>query len=914
MFGILVRVWLLLVLSASTTILGEAATCFDGDSHIGTLSLEVTSHPLPAFVNDTLSTVSIQLTSDSVGLCDEDHLHYEVTLTTSAGQTDNPVLLGTRIGNFLGGSIDFSDLSITKPTTTMLATSYDETPSCTDCFSLSIRLSRYDTFTGLPQRSVLDVTSSTNGFWITSAEEPYNFQVYDGYELVDCRPSQTVTADDPVCDTTSFVGRIVDDHNNPYLRNDIIITVGTSNGVTISTATATCNAYGEVTFGEFYVRTVGSDYPIRILSAAASPYSVRTITWNSGQGLSVTVGAFKGFVEILPPGGFDAEGGTAGGIVGTALADGPILQATDDHGNYLTNIDDDTFTCGVVLQNNPLACAGKITLLPASREVVAVDGVVDFSPIQLKFDVNANSNPEECTRSFGYRLRYTCFSSSVSTFFSSSTFSVNRYGHPVSLEVTQDVADFTLYGMPIDPPIIVQARDIDGNLITGGGYSVTVTGVPFTEDSTTVVVLREDGNGGLETTFDNLIINTLSSSNTLSFELNDAYNTPERRIVYNHPDTFISYGPPATLVFTVQPTGTTGGKVLGTQPKLVLKDADGNSLLGSTALDGLTVTVSLVVVSGDNTPTQSVSSFPIVDGTVNFAGYSVDRTGTYRINCQVSSGPFSSVSGLSDPFTITTGVLAISGYTDSVDSTGGIALNPAPETFFKDLGGNPVHEGSTVTATLLALSESGPQATLSNGVATIGTDGRAVFTGITVDFVGEYQLRYQLNDCPASVQSTNPQLCTFMSNSFLITLGPVQRIRVTTQPGNSTGGDLLSVQPAIVLADNGLNPDYSSSTDGFEVTVSLLPEAGSSATLVNSETVTLTNGAASFSNLAVDLRGGHQLRFTYEEDETVQGTSETFHVSVGPPLSFVIATQPVTTYAGENIISTIRLLDRGKFG
>ena len=310
----------------------EAMNCFNGDTHVGTLSIEVTSHPLPAFVNDKLNSVSFKLMSDTAGLCDKDDLHYEVTLTTSAGQTGNPLLLGTKKGVFSGGSVSLTDLSITQPTTTMTMASYDEMPSCTDCFSLSIRVSRYNPATDLPAYSVLDVSSSTNGFWITSTDEPYNFQLYEGSELIDCQPSLTITVDGGVCGSTpiSFIGRVVDNHNNPYMRDDITITVTTmKKNTNISAPSVSCNDYGEVSFGMIYIHTTGTDYIFNILSTDTSSHSIRSISWNPDQGLDVTDGEYTEAIEAAPPGGFDVQGLPSRGIAGTLSPQGSPGQASN---------------------------------------------------------------------------------------------------------------------------------------------------------------------------------------------------------------------------------------------------------------------------------------------------------------------------------------------------------------------------------------------------------------------------------------------------------------------------------------------------------------------------------------------------------------------------------------------------------
>jgi hypothetical protein len=155
----------------------------------------------------------------------------------------------------------------------------------------------------------------------------------------------------------------------------------------------------------------------------------------------------------------------------------------------------------------------------------------------------------------------------------------------------------------------------------------------------------------------------------------------------------------ARLAFTTQPSGATGGVVLGTQPVVTVQDAAGRTVDTDTSA----VTLALTSPSG---ATLSCLANPKTAsaGVASFAGCKVDRVGTYTLTATGSG----LTSASSASFTITTGPPA----TVAVSSGSG-QLAYAPSAFaaplvakVTDAGGNPVG-GTSVTFTAPGSGASG---------------------------------------------------------------------------------------------------------------------------------------------------------------------------------------------------------------
>ncbi len=107
---------------------------------------------------------------------------------------------------------------------------------------------------------------------------------------------------------------------------------------------------------------------------------------------------------------------------------------------------------------------------------------------------------------------------------------------------------------------------------------------------------------------------------------------------------------------------------------------------------------------------------------------------------------------------------------------------------------------------------------------------------------------------------------------------PVPRLSWMTQPGNGVSGGLLSLQPTVKLMYTGLYGDMVATGNSInQMTVTLTSGSG---TLLGTQTVTLQNGVAAFTNLGVTGPGTYTLTATCAGLSSV---SNSFTINSPPP-------------------------------
>ena len=114
------------------------------------------------------------------------------------------------------------------------------------------------------------------------------------------------------------------------------------------------------------------------------------------------------------------------------------------------------------------------------------------------------------------------------------------------------------------------------------------------------------------------------------------------------------------------------------------------------------------------------------------------------------------------------------------------------------------------------------------------------------------------------------------SNAFTVVAGAATQVMFTTQPGNATGGSLLSTQPVVEVQDANGN---TVTTSGANVTLAIGTNPGSG-TLGGTTTVAAVNGVATFTDLSIDSVGsGYTL--VASSPSLSSATSSTFDITVG---------------------------------
>ncbi len=147
----------------------------------------------------------------------------------------------------------------------------------------------------------------------------------------------------------------------------------------------------------------------------------------------------------------------------------------------------------------------------------------------------------------------------------------------------------------------------------------------------------------------------------------------------------ISTGPPSQIVFTQQPSNSTGGTAFATQPQITVEDAGGNTVTTDTS------SVSLAVTTGSGPGTLACTTNPLnaTAGVANFSGCSVNTIGTTYTLTATDVEPSGTLTATSAVFTISVGAPAQLAFTQHTGpSTGGAAFGTQPKVAIEDAGGN----------------------------------------------------------------------------------------------------------------------------------------------------------------------------------------------------------------------------------
>ncbi len=319
-------------------------------------------------------------------------------------------------------------------------------------------------------------------------------------------------------------------------------------------------------------------------------------------------------------------------------------------------------------------------------------------------------------------------------------------------------------------------------------------------------------------------------------------------------------GVPSKLVFTTQPSGSTGGIAFGTQPVVAVEDSFGTVI---TADNTSTVTLSISAGTGNSAGalTCTSTSPSVIAGQATFAGCAIDKIGNgYTLHAVSSLGSVTAAN--SDPVTITLGPAAKLGVTrQPSSSTGGVAFGTQPVVAVEDAGGNIEIGDSTSTVTLSINSGTGDPAgaltCTANSVMVSG--GAAAFADCAIDKVSPGGNPYTLHAVSdlGSVAAAN-------TGSVAITLGPAAKLAFTTQPAGAVASSAFTTQPVVSVEDAGGNVVATDSSTA--VTLSLTPltgDPGATLTCTPGNQQTAVNGDATFSGCAIDKpTTGYSLRAT----------------------------------------------------
>ena len=377
----------------------------------------------------------------------------------------------------------------------------------------------------------------------------------------------------------------------------------------------------------------------------------------------------------------------------------------------------------------------------------------------------------------------------------------------------------TTGGVTISPAVTVNILDVNGNPTTSTA-------------SVTLAIGTNPGGGTLSgtatvaavsgvATFSNLSIDragtgyTLTAASTgLTGATSNAFN--------------VTVGPPSRLGFSVQPSNTAAGAYFNPSIRVQIQDAGGN-VTTSTA----SVTIAIGTNPGGGTLSGVVTKNAIF-GTATFDVW-IDKVGTGYTLTAASSGL---TGGTSVLFNITPGAASKLAFgAQPSNATGGSPIAPAVTVLIQDANGNQTASTAWV---VVAIGTNPGGDTLSGTMGVTAVAGVATFGNLSIDKVGT---GYTLT--AASLGLTGAT-----SNAFNVTVGAAAKLAFGTQP--MSVAPATSITPAVTVRILDAGGNLTTSTASVTVAIGSNPGGG---TLSGTKTKAAVAGAATFSNLSINLAG-----------------------------------------------------------
>jgi trimeric autotransporter adhesin len=324
------------------------------------------------------------------------------------------------------------------------------------------------------------------------------------------------------------------------------------------------------------------------------------------------------------------------------------------------------------------------------------------------------------------------------------------------------------------------------------------------------------------------------------------------------------------VVFTTQPTNSTGGVAFPAQPAVAIENSSGTVI----TMDTSAVTVALQTAGG---ATLSCAANPrsAVAGVATFSACAINMPGTY--NLVATDGTLTSATSVA--FTISVGPAAKLAFTVSpTDSFAGGAFYSQPAVAVQDAGGNTVST-NTSSVTLVITAPQGASLVCSSNPKP-ASSGNATFTGCAIDNAGTYTLT-----------ASDGLLASALSAQFAVSAAP----RRLAWSGDSTTVCTTRTGTQFALVFGGCSLILGVSAGSFASNVLLTDASGTAVVNLGVDiTVTLTPVTGSVSPVTVTIAHG----------QSVSSASSTFRPGYGP---LGPSTDTVTASAPTLVSATAKL-------
>ncbi|MGE3857126.1 MAG: hypothetical protein AB7G21_09245 [Dehalococcoidia bacterium] len=462
---------------------------------------------------------------------------------------------------------------------------------------------------------------------------------------------------------------------------------------------------------------------------------------------------------------------------------------------------------------------------------------------------------------------------------------------PVTLSLPQTALAFTtqpagaVAGANLTTQPVVAIRDADGNVLPGVSGSVTIAiksgtgaGGAVLQGTATVALVA-----GVAT-FTDLRIDQAAAGYVLVASMSGATSAESSAFT-------ISAGAANKIAFATSPGGAVTGAFTGavpaatftTQPVILVQDAFGNTVTGSTHF------VLMRIKSGTGNPAATLQGSLTVAanaGVATFTNLRIDKPGTgYVLQAQVASlaNPFAE----SDPFDVAAGAAHhLTVTTHPGNATGGSAFGFQPVIEVRDGDQNVITSSSAAITASLKSGTGTSGAVLSGTTSVAAVAGVATFTDLKIDRTGTGYVLVFASSGLTSVESA----------AFNVTAGAPATVEVTTPPaGAVTGGAVFTTQPVVRLLDAGGNV-ASGATNA--VTLAIKPGTGTGgASLLGTNPVNAVAGVATFTDLRIN-RPGTGYVLVASVGGLTDAESAAFNVTQGAAASLNVTTPPAGATAG----------------
>ncbi len=588
------------------------------------------------------------------------------------------------------------------------------------------------------------------------------------------------------------------------------------------------------------------------INTAGTNYTLTATDAEAGGTLTATSGTFTVKVGVAAQLAFTTSPGASTG--GVTFGAQPVVAVEDAGGNTVTTA---TNSITLAINSQPgtgaaLACTNTGNLTVAARNGVANT----FAGCKITIAGGTQGS---------YTLKATATGLTTAI---SSPFTVAG-GATQLVFKTSPTASSGGTAFPTQP--LVWVEDSSNDLVTNATASITLA---INTQPGTGATLSCTNTGGTTFAVTNGIATFAGCKITLGTQGAYTLKATATSLTTAISNSFTVAGTATQVVFTQQPTSSTGGIAFGTQPQVTIEDSVGDVVTGSTT----PVTLSITGGTGTSGAALSCTTNPLTPalGIATFAGCAINLASSNNYTLTATQGALTIAS---NPFTISVGPAYMLAFTAQPGGgANGATWTAQPSASIEDAGGNLI-TGATNAVSLTIGSQPGTAGNLSCTLNPVSaSSGVASFSGCQiVGTAGNY-----------TISASASGLVTATSTPFTLTVGPATQLAFTTQPGGGANAATWTAQPAVTVEDSGGNKVTSSTAS---VTLAVGSNPGGTLACTGGNTKAAATGVATFAGCKITGTAG-----SYSLTATATGlsaaTSNDFLITFGTASQLVFNTQP----------------------